>query len=262
MHSPLRLLPFATADGATNMARDEAMLETAASLRGHAAPASRCDPGCAAAGTASLRFYTWSEPTVSLGYFQPSEGRESPNLKPLAWVRRSTGGATIVHHHELTYSFALPAGAEWQSDESWICRFHYLLRGVLTDHGVASTVVVCGEEQKLGAVLCFLHQTAGDLLVEGSKVAGSAQRKMRGALLQHGSILLQRNEHAPQLPGINDFAEKELFTPESLAGLLATKFAADTGAKIEPGDWTADEQARVPEIRAEKYANPEWNAKR
>jgi lipoyl(octanoyl) transferase len=254
----IRLLPFAAADGATNMARDEAMLESAATQ-----------------GLASLRFYTWTEPTLSLGYFQPSA------QSPLARVRRLTGGAGIVHHHELTYAFALPAkprlakpgshreaGAaradkpEWKSGESWICRFHYLLREVLRDHGLASKVVVCGEEQKLGDVLCFLHQTPGDLVIDGSKVAGSAQRKMRGALLQHGSILLRKSEHAPQLLGINDFARKELFTPESLAELLATKFATDTSSRIEPGDWTAEELARVPEIRAEKYANAEWNGKR
>jgi lipoate-protein ligase A len=133
---------------------------------------------------------------------------------------------------------------------------------VLADRGITAKVVVCGEERKLGEVLCFLHQTPGDLLVDGSKVAGSAQRKLRGALLQHGSILLRRSEYAPRLPGINDFAGKDLFTPESLAELLAAKFAADTGAVIEPGDWTADELTRVPEIRAEKYANPEWNGKR
>src|SRR5262245_58596680 len=96
----IRLFPFATADGATNMARDEAMLESAAT-----------------GNVAALRFYTWSEPTVSLGYFQQSESRAIPNLKSLAWVRRSTGGAAIVHHHELTYSFALPPGKEWKSDE-------------------------------------------------------------------------------------------------------------------------------------------------
>src|SRR5436853_2225235 len=101
MPAAIRLLPFAAADGPTNMAADEAMLETASER-----------------GLASLRFYTWTEPTVSLGYFQPSEGREQvPNLAALAWVRRSTGGAAIVHHHELTYSFALPSCAEWKSSE-------------------------------------------------------------------------------------------------------------------------------------------------
>jgi lipoate-protein ligase A len=246
MHPPIRLLPYAAADGATNMARDEAVLESAASRN-----------------LPSLRFYTWTEPTLSLGYFQPRAAKDDvPNLSRLAWVRRSTGGAGIVHHHELTYAFALPNRPEWKSEESWICRVHYLLRAVLADHGVRSKVVVCGEEQKLGEVLCFLHQTPGDLVIDGSKVAGSAQRKMRGALLQHGSILLRTSEYAPRLPGINDFAGKELFTPESLAELLAARFAADVGATIGPNDWTADELARVPEIRREKYANPEWNGKR
>lgn len=235
----IRLLPIAPADGPTNMSRDEAMLETAA-----------------AHGMASLRFYTWTEPTLTLGYFQPRPDRA------LTQVRRSTGGAGIIHHHELTYSFALPARPEWKSETSWICRMHYLVRDVLKEHGLSSNVVVCGEEQKLGEVLCFLHQTAGDLLINGSKVAGSAQRKLRGALLQHGSILLRRSEHAPELPGINDRAGQELFAPESLAKILAEKFATDTGATLEPGNWTREERTRTEEIRQEKYANAEWNAKR
>src|SRR5262249_22575137 len=134
MPATIRLLPVAAADGPTNMAADEAMLETASER-----------------GLASLRFYTWTEPTVSLGYFQPSDGRRQvPNLASLAWVRRSTGGAAIVHHHELTYSFALPTGPAWKSAEPWICRMHRLLRGVLLECGLESRVVVCGEEQKRG----------------------------------------------------------------------------------------------------------------
>ena len=85
MSQTIRLLPFAPADGATNMAADEALLESAAR------------------GVASLRFYTWTEPMLSLGYFQPAEERQADaNLARLAWVRRATGGAAIVHHHELT----------------------------------------------------------------------------------------------------------------------------------------------------------------
>src|SRR5262249_19715303 len=89
---PVRLLPFAAADGATNMAADEAMLEAAER------------------GLASLRFYTWTEPTLSLGYFQPASGKEAlASLASLACVRRSTGGAAIVHHPALTHHPALPA---------------------------------------------------------------------------------------------------------------------------------------------------------
>ena len=63
---PIRLMPFAAADGAANMAADEALLETASDR-----------------GLASLRFYTWTEPTLSLGYFQPAtaaRGRRSGEL--------------------------------------------------------------------------------------------------------------------------------------------------------------------------------------
>jgi lipoate-protein ligase A len=242
MTRTLRLLPFAAADGATNMAADEALLESAA------------------AGVASLRFYTWTEPTLSLGYFQPADARAA--TPGVTWVRRSTGGAAILHHHELTYALALPPGAEWHDDESWVCRVHHLLRDELADHGLAAHAVVCGEERKLGEVLCFLDQTAGDLLIEGSKVAGSAQRKWKGALLQHGSILLRRSPHAAHLAGLYDYAAREPFTAEELAARLVGRVAVAAGCAVEAADWTPLERARTAKIRAEKYADPAWNGKR
>src|SRR5262249_20087454 len=102
----VRLLPLEIADGATNMAADEVLLEGAV------------------AGTAALRFYGWSEPTLSLGYFQPeSERHTDAQLSPLPVVRRATGGSALVHDHELTYALALPAGFDWQpKGVSWACR--------------------------------------------------------------------------------------------------------------------------------------------
>ena len=108
-----------------------------------------------------------------------------------AWVRRPTGGAAILHHLEITYALALPAGPPWHTSESWLCRFHHAVAAALKGFGVESRAVVCGEEQKLGPFLCFQHQTPGDLLVEGHKVVGSAQRRPHGATMQHGSILLR-----------------------------------------------------------------------
>lgn len=233
----LRLLPFHEADGASNMAADESLLETAADR-----------------GLAALRFYAWSEPTVSLGYFQPAE---AANRIPgnLPWVRRSTGGEAIVHHHELTYAIAFPDSKEWRSPEPWTCRFHHLIRDVLAERGIVSRAVLCGEERRFGDVLCFLNQTPGDLLIEGSKVAGSAQRKRKGAILQHGSILLARSEFAPMLPGISDFSREPVLS-KWLAERLAAKFDG------EPSDWTSQELERTAAIRTEKYANPDWNRKR
>jgi lipoate-protein ligase A len=85
---------------------------------------------------------------------------------------------------------------------------------------------------------------------------------MRGALLQHGSILLGRSAFAPQLPGIRELSGKPELTREMLADELRQRFAADTGWTIEESTWTDAERARIPMIRAEKYANPEWNARR
>ena len=167
-----------------------------------------------------------------------------------------------AYRHELTYALALPSSKEWTSAEHWICRFHHILQAVLAARGVKSHAVVCGEEQKLGAVVCFLHQTPGDLLINGSKVAGSAQRKMRGALLQHGSILLHRSEYVPHLAGICDAENALRITPEELAGELKAAFATDTSWTVTQGEWTAEELARTAVIRTEKYANPAWNEKR
>ena len=247
MATTLRLLPLAGADGPANMARDESLLLAAAD-HGHA----------------SLRFYTWNEPTLSLGYFQPAASRlENAKVAHLPWVRRSTGGAAIVHHHELTYALALPTGKAWQPPgESWICRIHHLVQAILREHGLVAHGVVCGEETKLGNVLCFLHQTPADLTVNGSKVVGSAQRKLRGALLQHGSILLRRSPHAPELPGLHDAAGRDLFTPATLADHITQALATDTGWHVTPGTWSPEELASADRIREEKYANPAWNDKR
>ena len=245
----LRILPFAALSGAGNMAADEAMLLTAAER-----------------GTASFRAYSWTEPTLTLGYFQEAEVRsDDPLIADLAWVRRSTGGATIVHDPatELTYSLALPAGKEWQpKGESWICRMHeYLRETVEAVWGIESKLVACGAEQKLGPVLCFRHQTPGDLLVGGHKIAGSAQRKHKGALLQHGSFLLRQSPFAPSLPGLLELTQKAI-TADELAIALARRVAVETGWHLHPGPWTDDELRAARRIEIEKYGSIAWNEKR
>jgi len=243
----VRLLPFAAASGAENMARDEALLHSASDR-----------------GVASLRFYTWTEPTLSLGYFQPSADRLTDTaLSQMNWVRRATGGAAIVHDpaHEITYSLALPPGEPWQPPgEQWICRMHYVVRDVLNGLGIPARAVVCGEEKKLGPVLCFRHHTPGDLTVNGHKVAGSAQRKWKGAMLQHGSILFSRSPLAESLPGIAELSG--VTVSKTIRESILVLFTRDTGWTLEPGDWTANELADAKRIAAEKFANAEWNGKR
>jgi len=241
----VRFLPPETADGPTNMAADEVMLEGAV------------------AGTASLRFYQWAIPTLSLGYFQPESARRAdPRLSALPYVRRASGGATLVHHHELTYALALPAGFKWQpKGASWICRMHDAISAALASLGVAAMAVGCGDERKLGETLCFQHQTAGDLLVSGHKVVGSAQRKRRGAQMQHGAILLAQSPHAPDLLGLAELTERKL-TFEAVRVAVLRAVAAKTGWSVREHKWTSAERTRTRALAAEKYGSASWNEKR
>lgn len=240
-----RLLPFATAEGAWNMAADETLLEAAA------------------AGIASLRFYAWSQPTLSLGYFQArAVCRASPRLGELAWVRRASGGAALVHHHEITYALALPAGLPWQKrGEAWPKTMHAILRDALAAFGVSASLCRPADAEKRDDVLCFHHLTPCDLHLDKAKIAGSAQRKQRGALLQHGSLLLAASPFTPSLLGIRERTGIVL-DPSSLCAAIQEQFARSSGWQLVPGEWTAAERSRCANLVQNKYAQAAWNEKR
>jgi lipoate-protein ligase A len=244
-----RLLSYTIADGPHNMAADEALLESAAT------------------GSATLRFYGWSEATLSLGYFQPTTLHEVNDpqggllLASLPFVRRPSGGAALVHHHEVTYDLALPAGPPWQTGDSWLCRMHDVIAAALATLGVEANACACTTEPRFTGVLCFKHLTAGDLLLGPSKVVGSAQRRQRGALLQHGAILLAASPHATVLPGIRELTGRAL-TAEETCAAVAREFDRGTGWDLAPGDWTPDERERTVVLATTKYSQDAWNRKR
>ena len=233
-----RLLPYAVADGPHNMAADEVLLDAAC------------------AGLASLRFYGWFEPTVSLGYFQPHAAR----LPGLPYVRRPSGGLMLVHHHEITYALALPAGASWQGGESWLARMHRIIAAALAEFGIASRLHE-PPDTHCDTPLCFRHFTAGDLLVGGAKVAGTAQRKHRGALMQHGGFLLAASPFAPELTGLRELTGRNLGV-EEMMGAIRQAFERATGWRLVSGDWTGGERETIEGLVREKYATAAWNDKR
>jgi lipoate-protein ligase A len=110
-------------------------------------------------------------------------------------------------------------------------------------------------------VLCFLHHTPGDLLVAGHKVAGSAQRKQRGALLQHGAILLAASPSTPVLPGIGELTGQRLTVAETCASVRHA-FAQQTGWHLAEAEWTVAERQRLHELVAGKYTQESWNRRR
>ncbi len=175
-------------------------------------------------------------------------------------MRRPTGGAALVHHHELTYALALPAGSPWQTrGESWLARMHAIIAEALVGWTAGAESVV--EESKYGEILCFLHHTPGDLRIGRAKVVGSAQRRRHGALLQHGAVLLAASSFTPNLPGVAELAGR-LPDAGAVAAAIADCFIRRTGWRLEPSDWTEGERSRIDALTAEKYSHPAWNAKR
>lgn len=242
MESVIRLLPYAVADGPTNMAADEALGRSAAE------------------GIASLRFYGWTTATVSLGYFQSQGVRLSDSrLADLPWVRRPSGGATLVHHHEVTYAIALPHGS-WQAGGSWLLRMHRIIMAALAEFG-GNVAPVEKSPIKQDDVLCFQQFTPGDLLSTGKKVVGSAQRKYRQALVQHGSILLAQSEYTPSLPGIRELTGIAL-SIDPLQQAILRAFAQETGWHNQEGKWTDRERTWIEELVEHKYATAAWNERR
>jgi lipoate-protein ligase A len=201
-----------------------------------------------------------------LGYFQPESVRhEISGPRSLPYVRRPTGGFTLLHHHELTYALALPARTPWQvpgeKPAAWLCRLHGLIAQALRGLGMAADIASCASQPNAQEALCFLHVTPGDLVIGGTKIVGSAQRKQHGALLQHGAILLSRSDYAPRLPGLLEMAG---FQPaqRALQDAILTVLRGSHGWNLETADWSAEEHRRLDELVRTKYTQLSWTAKR
>ncbi len=252
------------------MALDEALLEAAG-----------------ARGTTTLRFYRWAEPTLSLGYFQRVADRaEHPATRNCPLVRRQTGGGAIVHDREWTYSFTAPAGSPLAVRAMVL---YESIHGALIESLASFCMTArlnaadapCGEawgrhsclpgEQasRLGRqeclphepFLCFQRRAAGDVLLGDAKIAGSAQRRRRGALLQHGSLILRASAAAPEIPGLCDLAARDL-DAEQLRLVWQAGVARRLRLRLVEGEITDGEQALAERLSREKYGAAEWNEKR
>lgn len=241
-------MPLHFGGPAENMAVDQALLESV-------------DQGAAS----TLRLYGWDEPTLSLGYFQKlGDRRLHAESEPLACVRRATGGGAIVHHHELTYSlaFSVSTAAAGARVELYH-RVHQVVLETLRGMGVAAATheASAGPLGDPASFLCFQRRTSIDLVVSGYKVLGSAQRRGRLAVLQHGSLLLKASRFAPQLPGVVDLASRPLSVP-ALAEELAQRLGRALQVQWSAGELTEGEQQRAGEIERSRFAAAGWHQRR
>jgi lipoate-protein ligase A len=244
---PLLLDP--PASGSWNMAVDEALLEAAA-----------------ADGQCVLRFYQWEQPTLSLGYFQTYADRcqhEASRQCPV--VRRASGGGAIVHDRELTYSLALAERHPLAVNRLRTYRVvHESLIDALAQWGIRATMFDSGAPRERGAAknrepfLCFQRRSPGDVLVGGVKVAGSAQRRCRGAVLQHGSLLFARSDAAPELDGLKELTGRLLDAEEFIQAWLEA-LARVLAVAWGQGNLAAGCRHRAAVLDVEKYASTAWN---
>jgi lipoate-protein ligase A len=245
------ILPYAAGDGPANMALDEALLDAAA----HGGQA------------AYLRCYGWSVPTLSLGYFQRlAEIRADPRWQAVPVVRRSTGGGAIWHDQEVTYALAVPVGPVPARPHTALYRaVHAAILAALADRGVPAGRR--GEAAPRGAsgrnrpALCFTERDAEDIVAQGSKLVGSAQRRRRGAILQQGSILLARSERVPELRGVCDVADVPR-SPTDWSGLLAERIALVLGLDPESIPLPDQVRDRAWDWERLRYRNPAWTESR
>jgi len=147
-------------------------------------------------GLMTLRIYSWSPPAVSLGYSQEVEGEIDPgrcDRHGIGLVRRITGGRTVLHDEELTYSLVAQEShpALGSSSGVMIRRVSEALIGTLRRFGIQGELAQdgrCGMGGK--GDVCFTATGRYEVTVHGRKLAGNAQRRSGGRVLQHGSILL------------------------------------------------------------------------
>lgn len=157
-------------DAAFNMALDEALLESAPETQ-----------------KPVLRFYGWTQPAASFGYFQKIADIEAATeLRPL--VRRTTGGGLVPHDADWTYSVIIPPSHAWyelRASESYE-RMHWWIQSAFAFLGTTTELARCCQKEIPGQ--CFAGYEKSDVLWLGRKIAGAAQRRTRNGLLIEGSV--------------------------------------------------------------------------
>jgi lipoate-protein ligase A len=214
---------------------------------------------------AMLRTYGWTEPTLSLGYFQKiDDAATDPRWRGVPIVRRPTGGGAIWHHHEVTYALVIPAIHPLARPNVTLYRaVHSAIGSLLRSHGVdASRRGPTPDSRAAGRpFLCFTDRDPEDLVSRGAKIVGSAQRRRRGAILQHGSLLLKRSPTTPERPGAADHAGTPS-SPGFWSELLRDHLPRALGFEPSYEDFGAALLRRSDDLEREVYLNPSWNGRR
>jgi lipoate-protein ligase A len=247
----------------------------------------------------TIRFYSWQPAAISIGYFQRAHtevDHEQLQANGLGFVRRPTGGRAVLHHHELTYSIIVSESESFiprTVNEAYRVLSEGLVRGFRKIGLLAemisfaqkqqTTSFQTSNEEKERSAACFDAPSWYELVVEGRKIAGSAQTRQKGVLLQHGSILLEFEvEHFLQFLRFRDDQQRQHWKKTLMNNAVAINDLRRSKGQpilavsdlIEPfrnglaealsiplydGDLTPIEEKMVQQLMREKYATATWN---
>ena len=242
--------------GSWNMALDHALAE------------------CLEPGEGVVRLYSWSPPTISFGRNEPSRGLydlERAAREGIAFVRRPTGGRAVFHDAEVTYAVAAPLRALGGLREA----YHAINRGLVT--GLRSLgVPACLEDD--GTVLppdagpCFQVPAPGEVTTMGRKIVGSAQVRLGGALLQHGSAILRGDQEAvvrlaggqgdPAPPATVEESLPEAVDDDAVTAALAQGLRLALGGSWAEGEYRSWEIEAAARLAMDRYATDDWTWRR
>jgi len=201
-----RLLSVPPRDGAENMARDVALMNRARET-----------------GEIVFSVYGWRQKTLSLGRNQRAKGcYDLDRMREMGVdvVRRPTGGRALLHHREVTYSVTAPVSQGDSLRDSYE-RINRILITGLRQLGVQASVADPEGPAALPTdTPCFAAPVKGELVSEGRKLVGSAQWRDDGAMLQHGSILIDNDQSLIELFSIDSDEREPVPTPATLRAAL------------------------------------------
>lgn len=255
-----------------NMAMDEALLNFVS--RGEIDPV--------------VRFYTWDPATLSVGYFQRLKKEidiDKVKEKGFGLIRRQTGGRGVLHDKELTYSVIVPESHPNMPStitEAYRVISEGLLEGFkLLGFDAYFAIPRSKEErEKLKqprSAVCFDAPSWYELVVEGRKIAGSAQTRQKGVILQHGSLLqdvdvdelfdmfIFKNDRLKEkmkkafvdkAVAINDISDRHI-SIEEMEKAFEEGFKKGLNIEFKPLSLTENQLAEV-KVLEEKYRSEEW----
>ncbi len=237
----------------------------------------------------TIRFYQWSPPAVSLGYFQDLKKEidvDSCRNLGIDIVRRPTGGKAVLHDKELTYSFTIRENHPLVNN-SILETYKKISGGIIKGLfylGVTADLVPLREKSKIHhsdlKSICFSVPSQYEVQVEGKKIVGSAQVRKREIVLQHGSLLIELEKD--KLFSVFNFPSTQIrerlktkfnatsleeilkrkITFSELSAILPRGFEKEFGVKLLEGQITEEEEKISQELLENKYLTYEWNYQR